>query len=58
MIDPDSQILMVDLKGQYLKIKPEIDNAIQSVIDSSVYINGLPWGNLQPILKTIREHVM
>jgi len=42
MIDPDLRIPMVDLKGQYLKIKPEIDNAIQSVIDSSAFINGLP----------------
>jgi len=34
------QIPMVDLKGQYLKIKEEIDTAIQSVIDSTAYING------------------
>lgn len=40
MIDPDLKIPMVDLKGQYLKIKPEIDNAIQSVIDSCAFING------------------
>jgi UDP-2-acetamido-2-deoxy-ribo-hexuluronate aminotransferase len=31
---------MVDLSGQYKKIKPEIDAAIQSVIDSSAFING------------------
>ncbi len=31
---------MVDLSGQYQKIKPEIDAAIQSVIDSSAFING------------------
>lgn len=31
---------MVDLKGQYLKIKGEIDGAIQNVIDSSAFING------------------
>lgn len=31
---------MVDLKGQYEKIKPEIDQAIQEVIDSTAFING------------------
>ena len=33
---------MVDLKGQYLKIKPEVDSAIQNVIDSTAFINGAP----------------
>lgn len=33
-------IQMVDLKGQYLKIKPEIDEAIQNVIDESAFIKG------------------
>jgi dTDP-4-amino-4,6-dideoxygalactose transaminase len=31
---------MVDLKGQYEKIKPEIDKAIHDVIDSTAFING------------------
>lgn len=31
---------MVDLGGQYAQIKAEIDNGIQSVIDSSEFING------------------
>lgn len=31
---------MVDLKGQYQKIKPEVDAAIQEVIDSAAFING------------------
>jgi dTDP-4-amino-4,6-dideoxygalactose transaminase len=31
---------MVDLHGQYLHIKPKIDNAIQKVIDSSAFIKG------------------
>lgn len=31
---------MVDLKTQYLKIKDEIDSAIQSVIDSTQFIQG------------------
>lgn len=34
------QIQMVDLKGQYAGIKNEIDAAIQSVIDSTAFING------------------
>ena len=33
-------IQMVDLKGQYLKIKNEIDVAIQNVLDSNQYIKG------------------
>ena len=33
-------IQMVDLKGQYLRIKNEIDNAIQSVVDSTGFIAG------------------
>ena len=35
-------ILMVDLYGQYLKIKEEIDHSIQEVIESSAFINGEP----------------
>ena len=31
---------MVDLQGQYLRIKPEIDQAIQSVLDSTAFIKG------------------
>lgn len=31
---------MVDLRGQYLRIKPEIDKAIQSVLDSTAFIKG------------------
>lgn len=34
------KIQMVDLKGQYEKIKPEIDKAIQQVIDNTAFING------------------
>jgi len=33
-------IQMVDLKRQYIKIKPEIDNAIQEVLDSTQFILG------------------
>lgn len=31
---------MVDLRGQYEKIKPEIDTAIQEVINNTAFING------------------
>jgi dTDP-4-amino-4,6-dideoxygalactose transaminase len=34
------EISMVDLHGQYLRIKAEIDQAIQSVLDSTAFIRG------------------
>lgn len=34
------KIHMVDLKSQYLKIKPEVDAGIQQVIDGTAFING------------------
>lgn len=34
------KIQMVDLKSQYEKIKPEVDAAIQQVIDNTTFING------------------
>jgi UDP-2-acetamido-2-deoxy-ribo-hexuluronate aminotransferase len=34
------KIPMVDLKGQYQKIKSEVDAGIQEVIDSAAFING------------------
>jgi UDP-2-acetamido-2-deoxy-ribo-hexuluronate aminotransferase len=34
------KIQMVDLRGQYLKIKDEIDAGIQEVIDSCAFVNG------------------
>lgn len=37
-----NSIKMVDLHGQYLKIKEEVDQAIQDVISSSAFINGKP----------------
>lgn len=36
----ENSIPMVDLHGQYLKIKADIDSALQQVIDSSVFIGG------------------
>jgi UDP-2-acetamido-2-deoxy-ribo-hexuluronate aminotransferase len=35
-----NRIAMVDLRGQYRKIKPEIDAAIGGVIDSTAFIKG------------------
>lgn len=35
-----NQIQMVDLKGQYEKIKPEIDRAVLGCIGSTAFING------------------
>ncbi len=43
---------MVDLKSQYEKIKPEIDLAIQEVIDTTAYINGPSVKNFQQNLET------
>lgn len=37
---PNNNIQMVDLKGQYNKIKEEVDAAILNVIDSTEFING------------------
>ncbi len=41
---------MVDLQSQYQKIKPQIDQAIQGVLDTSAYING-------PIVKEFQTHL-
>ena len=35
-----SKIQMVDVKGQYNRIKKEVDSAVQKVIDSCAFING------------------
>jgi dTDP-4-amino-4,6-dideoxygalactose transaminase len=42
------KIQMVDLRSQYLHIKPEIDIGIQGVIDSCAFING-------PVVKNFQE---
>lgn len=36
----EKKIQMVDLHGQYLKIKQEVDKGIQEVIDTCAFING------------------
>lgn len=40
MATVSKKIQMVDLKGQYQKIKTEVDAAIQQVIDTTTFING------------------
>jgi len=47
-----SSIQMCDLKGQYLKIKNEIDSSIQEVIDSTAFIKGKEVGLFQDELAT------
>jgi UDP-2-acetamido-2-deoxy-ribo-hexuluronate aminotransferase len=39
-LDYKMNIQMVDLKGQYAKIKDQVDAAIQEVIDKTAFING------------------
>ncbi len=45
-------IKMVDLHGQYLKIKNEVDEAIQGVIDSTAFIKGSDVRDFQNELST------
>jgi len=53
-------IQMVDLKQQYQKIKPEIDAAISSVIESCLFINGPQVQNFTKSLATYNgvKHVI
>ena len=46
----NNKIQMVDLKGQYLKIKDDVDAGIQNVIDNTAFING-------PIVKEFAQHL-
>ena len=48
-------IQMVDLKGQYKKIKSEVDKAILDVVESTAYINGPEVKGLQKELEDKRE---
>ena len=41
---------MVDLQGQYHRLKEEIDTAMQTVIESSAFING-------PQVKAFGDHL-
>lgn len=46
-----NQIQMVDLKGQYEKIKREIDEAVIGCVASTAYINGVPVKSFQENLE-------
>jgi dTDP-4-amino-4,6-dideoxygalactose transaminase len=46
------KIQMVDLKAQYARIKPEVDAAIQQVIDTTAFINGPAVSEFQRDLET------
>jgi dTDP-4-amino-4,6-dideoxygalactose transaminase len=46
-----NQIQMVDLKGQYEKIKNEIDRAVIDCVASTAYINGAPVKSFQENLE-------
>jgi dTDP-4-amino-4,6-dideoxygalactose transaminase len=47
-------IQMVDTKSQYLRIKPEVDAAIQEVLDSAAYINGKA---VSEFTKSLNEYI-
>lgn len=53
-------IQMVDLKSQYLRFKPEIDAAIQHVLDSTAFIQGKPVKEFEEALShyTGSKHVI
>ena len=46
-------IQMVDLKGQYYKIKAEIDEAVISCISSTKFINGPEVNEFQEMLEDL-----
>lgn len=47
-------IQMVDLKRQYAKIKPQVDAAIQEVLESSAFING---GAVQKFTEELQQYL-
>lgn len=49
------KIQMVDLKGQYQQIKPDIDQAIQQVIDQTAFINGSAVREFNTTLSTYHQ---
>ena len=56
-IKPMKNIQMVDLKSQYLKIKTEINEGIQEVIDTTSFIKGGKVTNFQHQLKQASTQV-
>jgi len=49
-----NNIKMVDLKGQYERIKNEVDNAIKNVIDTTAFING---GDVQLFQRNLEKYL-
>ncbi|MEQ8363082.1 MAG: DegT/DnrJ/EryC1/StrS family aminotransferase [Cyclobacteriaceae bacterium] len=49
------KISMVDLQGQYQNIKPEIDQAIQGVLDSTAFIKGPQVAQFEKSLSDFHE---
>ena len=47
---------MVDLVGQYNKIKPEVDSAIQEILSTAAFINGPHVKSFQEIHRYRRSH--
>lgn len=47
-------IQMVDLQRQYLKIKPEVNAAIQEILDQSAFINGKP---VQDFAQSLQQYL-
>jgi UDP-2-acetamido-2-deoxy-ribo-hexuluronate aminotransferase len=52
VIELKQAIQMVDLKGQYKKIKREVDAAIKTTLDSTLFIGGKQVTNFQKNLET------
>ncbi len=50
------QIPMVDLAGQYQKIKPEVDAAIAEILTNTSFINGPAVKQFQQNLEQISRH--
>ncbi|MBX2926569.1 MAG: DegT/DnrJ/EryC1/StrS family aminotransferase [Saprospiraceae bacterium] len=57
---PEKPIQMVDLKGQYAKIKEEVDAGIRQVIDNTAFIGGPAVNGFQKNLETYlgAQHVI
>jgi len=47
-------IQMVDLKRQYLKIKPQVDAAMNEVLENAAFINGAP---VQQFTKALQDYL-
>ena len=48
-------IQMVDLRGQYLKLKPQIDEAIANIINNTAFIGGKAVQDFTQVKKISRK---